>query len=239
MEQEYIIREGNPGLVLLFGGWGAGPELFREYSVPEGYDFLLCYDYRDMSFDRSVLEGYRKIRLAAWSMGVWAAGQVFGDGIKPEEESGERPETRFGNGTGDLIWENRTAIGGTPFPIDDFRGIPEAVFDGTLTRLSWIVLEKFRRRMCGASLEHFMAHLPHRNVDELKEELVCIRDAVKASPGVCSFKWDTAIVGSSDMIFPASNQIDAWKSLGVEVQLVEGARHYDPSVFRKVLKPFE
>ena len=72
----------------------------------------MCWDYRDLDFDAGVLEGYSTTRVLAWSMGVWVAGQVL---------SGM-----------DMAPGYRVAVNGTPFPIHDSLGIPEAVFDGTL-----------------------------------------------------------------------------------------------------------
>ena len=120
MEQRFIKKENNPRLLLFFAGWGSDEHLFSR-PVEDGYDYLLCFDYRTLDFDYSLLDGYREIRLLAWSreirllawsMGVWVAGQVL---------------------TGkDYPWQMRLAVGGTPFPIDDRKGIPEAIFRATL-----------------------------------------------------------------------------------------------------------
>lgn len=225
MKQEYIIREdGNRGVVLMFGGWGSGPELFGCYAVPAGYDFILCYDYREMDFDYSILDGYSKVRLVAWSMGVWAAGHVFGSGKDARNALAGSP-----------VWESRIAIGGTPFPIDDSMGIPVNIFAGTLENLSEITLAKFRRRMCGPEMGHFMEHLPGRGLDELRDELDSIGKAVAACPCDSGFGWDMAVIGGSDMIFPPQNQKNAWENLGVELHEAEDARHYEPSIFKFVL----
>lgn len=90
---------------------GSDENLFRR-TVAEGYDCLLCFDYRTLEFDYSLLDGYREIRLLAWSMGVWVAGQILSGHTYP--------------------WKMKLAVNGTPFPIDDRRGIAEAVFHGTL-----------------------------------------------------------------------------------------------------------
>lgn len=39
---------------------------------------MLCYDYRTLEFDASLLKEYREINVIGWSMGVWAATQVMG-----------------------------------------------------------------------------------------------------------------------------------------------------------------
>ncbi len=36
-------------------------------------DYMICYDYRTLDFDTSILEQYRQVNVVAWSMGVWAA----------------------------------------------------------------------------------------------------------------------------------------------------------------------
>lgn len=92
----------------VFAGWGADEHLFN-YPVAEGYDYLLCFDYRTLDFDYALLDGYQSIHLAAWSMGVWAASCIF---------SGK-----------DYPWESLVAINGTPCPVHDCYGIPEAVLE--------------------------------------------------------------------------------------------------------------
>ena len=55
MKQDFIIKNDNSSLLLVFGGWGTWTGLFSEGPFPEGYDVLLCYDYRTMDFDPSAL----------------------------------------------------------------------------------------------------------------------------------------------------------------------------------------
>ena len=76
MKQRFIKKENNPRLLLFFAGWGSDERLF-DRPVADGYDYLLCFDYRSPDFDYALLDGYREIRLLAWSMGVWAAGQTL------------------------------------------------------------------------------------------------------------------------------------------------------------------
>lgn len=217
--------EGASGLLLFFSGWGAEPCMFREGATDESaaYDILMLWDYRDMSFDARILSGYKEVRVLAWSMGVWAAGQVL-----------SQPGL---NGCANGM---RLAVNGTPFPIHDRMGIPEAVFDGTLASLSDRTLGKFRRRMCGSSeaLEQLMSCSLHRTVDELREELSAIREAVlngaEHSNASGNFAWSHAVTGSGDLIFPAANQTEAWKGLDVPVSLLD-IPHYDSSLFRKLL----
>lgn len=213
MKQLFIKKEGNPRLLLFFAGWGSDENLFR-YAVPEGYDYLLCFDYRTLDFDYSLLAGYREIRLLAWSMGVWVAGETLKDREYP--------------------WQMKLAVNGTPYPIDDRRGIPEQIFQGTLEHFSEPTLVRFRRRICGTAeqVKVFLSHCPYRTVDELGEELAALEKLIK-SAGSPSFGWDRAIIGTRDKIFPPASQEEAWK--GTEVLKAE-VEHYDAALFAGLLE---
>lgn len=212
MKQTFIKKEGNNRLILFFSGWGSESKMFG-HPVPEGYDYMLCHDYTEPGFDYAALEGYSHIRLLAWSMGVWVAGKLF--------------EGR------NLPWEMRIAVNGTISPIDDSKGIPTAIFEGTLAAMSPATIAKFRRRMCDGSdgLASFMAHGPERTAEDLKAELQAIRDAVLASPAPC-FTWDKAVIGQRDKIFPPENQRLAHS--GTRIEETDSA-HYDEQLFRLCL----
>lgn len=149
----------------------------------------------------------------AWSMGVWVACQALAGKEYP--------------------YGMRLAVNGTPFPIHDTKGIPEAIFQGTLENFSEPVLIRFRRRICGsaAQVKTFLSHHPYREVDDLHQELAALWTAVKARPAV-EWTWDKAVVGTNDKIFPPQNQREAWQ--GVAVEEVD-AEHYDEELFRELL----
>lgn len=213
MKQLFIKKENSPRLLLFFVGWGSDENLFRR-TVAEGYDCLLCFDYRTLEFDYSLLDGYREIRLLAWSMGVWVAGQILSEHTYP--------------------WEMKLAVNGTPFPIDDRRGIAEAVFHGTLENFSDAALARFRRRICGGAgqVKEFLSHQPYRTTEELGAELAALEHEVgKVQPA--AFVWDKAIIGLCDKIFIPANQRAAWT--GTEVMEVE-AEHYDTVLFDRLLE---
>ena len=108
MKQVYIIKNRHPRLLLFFAGWGADETPFKDYQSADS-DNMLCYDYRTLEFDASLLKEYREINVIGWSMGVWAATQVMGKLQKTD--------------TAPVI-KNSIAINGTPYPIDDTYGIP-------------------------------------------------------------------------------------------------------------------
>lgn len=129
------------------------------------------------------------------------------------------------------------AINGTPFPIDDMRGIPPAIFEGTLNNLNEATLQKFRRRMCGSgsAFQAFLEIAPQRPVEELKEELAAIGRQYSELPP-STFVWNKAIIGESDHIFPPKNQEQAWQKYCNEIQRYDGA-HYDEKILKENLAP--
>lgn len=159
---------------------GNGRTAFLHYH-PADRDLLVCYDYRSLDFDFSLPEGYEDIRVVGWSMGVWAASQVLGRSCLPITES--------------------VAVNGTMTPVDDSRGIPNAIYEGTLKGLNDVTLRKFFRRMCGSAvlLEDFLTRSPGRSTDEVKEELLLIaKQAECLAPA--RFCWSKAVIGKGDLI---------------------------------------
>ena len=108
-------------------------------------------------FDSNLIGNYKSIDVIAWSMGVWAASQAIGS---------------MG-----LEVNSAIAINGTTHPIDDSKGIPQAIFQGTLDGLNDATLKKFQRRMCGSteSYKLFIEVAPHR-----KKKSLPIRNMIAA-----------------------------------------------------------
>ena len=157
MKQTFIIRNNGKHLLLFFAGWGMDETPFRHIH-PTECDWMICYDYRSLEFDTTLIQAYSKISLIAWSMGVWAASQVMK----------QYPS---------LPVSQSTAINGTLYPIHETEGITPSVFEGTLQGLNAQTLLKFQRRMCGSAADYkaFQTIAPKRPVEELKEELAAIR----------------------------------------------------------------
>lgn len=216
MEHIYIRYRGSDRLLLVFGGWGTDARLLSMPLPEDGTDIMLCYDYRSLDFDPSLLSRYRGIRLLAWSMGVWVASRVLASLPLP--------------------WERRVAFNGTPFPVDDHRGIPVGVYEGTMHGFSDMVLAKFRRRMCGTPdvLRQFMEHAPGRGAGALGEELRALHAAVVCHADAHLLQWDLAVVGLRDRIFPPANQLAAWQGRA-EVRTVDVA-HYDAGLLERLLR---
>ena len=205
MRHEFVKREGNSRLILIFAGWGMDATPFRHISRP-GYDTLVLWDYRDLTADWSLVSEYEEIVLIAWSMGVYAASMSI-HAI-------------------DRQISTRIAVNGTLSPVDNLRGIPEAIFEGTASSLDERNLRKFFRRMCGdrQTTERFMLAAPSRPVGELVDELRAIYpEPWFANPKVS--EWDLAVIGRDDAIFPACNQQRAWQ--GTPVAVVDRPHYID------------
>lgn len=217
MEQIFLKKDGKDRLLLIFGGWGTWPGLFAGCEFRDDTDVMLCFDYRTSGFSWKMLDAYSNVRLLAWSMGVRMAAEVFSSG-SPSPQA--------------FTWDRKIAVGGTMHPIDDLRGIPVAIFNGTLDRMSPQVLDRFNRRMCGKDLTWFQSCGQDRTAQELKDELAALK-AVCGLP-VPDFRWDIAVGGTSDMIFPIASQRTAWMEAGVP--LVEaGCTHYSRMLFDRLL----
>lgn len=220
MKRVYIVHENHPRLLIFFAGWGADETPFKDYR-PANSDYMICYDYRDLSFDPQIFRNYKQLIIIGWSMGVWAASQVLG--------------RIMASGSTLPIICGAVAINGTPFPIDEERGIPPTIYHGTLDGLTGASLHKFLRRMCANSTEFkkFLAVTPRRPLEELRDELAAIEATYTAQPAY-AFEWGTAVVSTEDRIIPPDNQRRAWMH---NHRLIEiETAHYDPELFEKYLE---
>ena len=207
MKQYFIEQRHLPSLTLFFAGWGMDERPFLHYH-PADRDLLVCYDYRSLDFDFSLTERYEDIRVVGWSMGVWAASQVLGRSC--------------------LSITDSLAVNGTMTPVDDSRGIPDAIYEGTLKGLNDVTLRKFFRRMCGSAvlLEDFLTRSPGRSTDEVKEELLLIaKQAECLAPA--RFCWSKAVIGKGDLIFVPACQRKARSELRVPVEEEDMAHYSD------------
>ncbi len=211
MKQIFTEKRGSDRLLILFAGWGSDQNIFGNFQK-DGYDTLICFDYNDLSFDYSAVEGYGHIEVIGWSFGVWVASQIAEN----------------------IDVAHSVAINGTPHPIDDNYGIPEAIFEGTLSTFSASTLSKFRRRMCGSSsgVREFLALEPCRSIESLHSELSALKSAYLESKK-SKFKWSRAVVGLQDMIVPTANQLRYWSENSIEIVEVDEP-HFSVSLFKAI-----
>ncbi len=184
-----LCGDNASSLLLFFSGWSAPPELFTSLEADKDTDVIICYDYRDLSFDED-LSHYKEIHLVAWSMGVRMAELALG---------------------GRYSFASATAINGTPCPIDNAYGIPSDIFLGTLNGLTPGTLLRFNRRMCGTrEILGGYQSASARPFDEVRDELMSIHNHCLHTVGG-PILWTRAIIGTGDRIFPSANQLAYWK----------------------------
>ncbi|MBE2895339.1 DUF452 family protein [Pasteurellaceae bacterium HPA106] len=185
MQFHWFKRAGKRKLILYFAGWSSAPNAVEHWVIPDDCDALACFDYRTLDFSPD-LRAYDEITVVAWSLGVWVAQQVLGQGLP-------------------IV--NSIAINGTGLPIDDDFGIPQAVFSATLQHLDAAGRVKFERRMCGTrEILRVYQQFPARALAEIYDELAALERAINAAPKR-TFRWHKAIIGIHDRIFPAESQV--------------------------------
>ena len=215
MNIDFLRRSGSPTLELFFAGWGMDSRPFAwaaDAPHTADCDFAVCYDYTDIQLDKvnqanAKLHGYSKVRVRAWSLGVYAASLVLPD-------------------MGCAI-STAVAINGTLWPVDDELGIPHAVYDATAANLTAESLERFNRRMCGAHRAVFEQRRPLRSVDSLRAELLHIRECAADRTRPQFTGWTQAVLSSRDKIFPIANMRRAWAATP---QLELDEPHYMPDI---------
>ena len=207
-------------LIILFLGWGFPPEAFSGL-LKQGFDILILSGYDGMTgqeIEREIKEAtpydmsgsnlwYKEIVVIGWSFGIKAASLFL-------------KQTR-------IPVTMRLAVNGTESHIDDQRGIPARVFEGTLSGLSDTTLRKFRLRCAGSreKLEKQLDGVPVEklaDIDSLRKELEWF-GSLPAEPISKLAIWDKAVIGDADHIFPSANQLAAWE--GYDIFTVKDMPH--------------
>jgi biotin synthesis protein BioG len=186
MQFNWLNQQNNSSLILFFNGWGMDANAVSSLTG-DGFDLLEINDYSTFNPMPAVHE-YEQTILIAWSLGLIAAAR---SGIKA-----------------DLA----IAINGTLRPIDDKFGIPPAIFQGTIDNWHERGRNKFNRRMCGdrETLAHFNSTPPMRSIEAQRQELIAIRDSIRAAAEPTNI-FDVAIISSGDRIVPPTAQNAYWR----------------------------
>ena len=213
MQCKFIDKNDNRRLIVIFAGWAMDSTPF-EGLHRHGYDIMVVWDYRDFILDWNCTAPYDEICIVAWSLGVYAAAAA-------SAPIAARVTLRL-------------AVNGTLAPVGALRGIPPAIFQGTLDGLDERNLVKFYRRVAGSreAYARFAAAMPRRDISELKAELEEFLPRDFFAP-VLDSRFDRAVISRDDAIFPASNQWRAWED--TPRILVDGAHLPD---FQTILDRF-
>ncbi len=191
MNYKWLNKQNNSTCILFFNGWGMDENAIKKIDFKE-FDLCMYYNYCDFE-NIEFVEGYKNIYLIAWSLGVWAA-DIFISNIE-------------------INIKKKIAINGTPKPIDNIMGIPEKIFERTLSTLNPRNKTKFDMRMFGGKsiFDENGVLLSKRSFEDQKNELQKIFELNKLYQ-TSNNKWDIAYIGKNDMIFPYKNQIEYWKT---------------------------
>lgn len=196
MITKWLQKNNNNKCIVFMNGWGCDEHPFEQLHSND-YDVISCYDYRTILLPKEIdrlFELYEEVHLVAWSLGVFTANLLF----KNKKD----------------LFKSTLAINGTVEAIDNLKGIPPAIFQGTIDGLNERNLEKFQMRMCGgrASYADFKEHAPKRELEDQREELISLQKLVQNH----FTDWNiftSSMIGGKDMIFPFENLKLAWKEL--------------------------
>lgn len=181
----------EPRLALIFAGWGMDEHMFMSLRRG-GYDIAVAFAYHTAADLPAWIEDYKEICVIAWSYGV-----------------GMAERTLLANPHWPVTL--KVAINGTPTPVNDVTGIPEAIYQGTLNGLNERSVYKFYRRMCLSADEfgRWKEAMPERSLDSLIEELKLFGNLKR----IHSIIWNTVFIARHDAIIPTQNQLNAWKEI--------------------------
>jgi biotin synthesis protein BioG len=215
MNKLYLNSGNASTLIIVFLGWGFPLEAFQSLHSPGCHILLLCgyENYTPDQVDEIVKDDqhssscYKEVVVIGWSFGVKAAAMFIAETSLPISL--------------------RLAVNGTEYHIDDNRGIPKTIFDGTLNGLSPRTLQKFRLRCAGSktTFDKLFNSLTSSgsNIEQLRHELEWFAN-LPAQPYASSHSlWDKVIIGENDKIFPAANQKNAW--VGYDVFNLPNVEH--------------
>jgi len=201
MKYRFIDNNSNE-LIVFFNGWGMDGNLLNHFDN-EDKDILIFFDYHNDTVLPTVnLKKYESTYIIAWSMGVFIANQLA-----------------------DKLNQNITksiAICGSPYPVHNEYGIPVKIFDLTCKGLRLAGTDKFFQQMFAGS-DNSLFNRPQRELFEQIDELNNLKD-VSIDANMNNFKWDVALVGVKDRIFPARNLVSYWNDKTKLVQ--EEMPHY-------------
>ena len=183
----------NNKLIVFFGGWSFD---FRPFECLESnnYDVLMFYDYNNLEIPSKIPDYEEKI-LITWSMGVFIAYYL----------KDKLPE-----------FNRKIAINGTPYPVDNERGIPFRTFDLTLKHAQTGLKQKFYENVFANEefLKKYLKTPVERTIQNRVEELNALNTLIKNTPVTYDGEfYDSAIVSNKDRIIPFKNQMNMWQNL--------------------------
>ena len=213
MRQLFLNHDRGSELILFFSGFGQDPRPFAPLTGETAV--YMVYDYADPApLDPEALEGFERISLVAWSMGVmtapWSAAPLKDRIVRA------------------------AAVNGTPWGIaltEDEPGIPRALWQETAAAMDADGLERFVSLMTLGG-RYYREHRPRRTPPECRRELEALLALRERHPRLTPFEYTEIISGRRDRIFPPALTRAAFAGRGVREY--PGA-HFDERLFAALL----
>ena len=211
MKAKWLHKNNSKKLIIFFNGWSLDENIVNHLQSQE-YDVLMFFDYENLEITEEILSqirAYQQTYLIAWSFGVWALSETM--------DKFEKPSAAI-------------ALNGTPIPIDNSLGIPQKIFDFTLSTLSERTYENFFRNMFWDFKDVFFKGLPKREIENQKQELAQIKhlSAVRENEHR-NFCFDRVIISQHDKIIQAKNQMNYWQNEyqdgNCRISIIENSGH--------------
>lgn len=193
MKYHWLNKQNNTELIVFFTGWSFDEKPF-EFLDCGSADVLFVYDYNEISaLEKEIFTKYTKKTLLTWSMGVFAA-YLLKDELKD--------------------FNQKIAINGTPFPVDDEFGIPQKPFLLTLRHAKTGLEGKFYQNIFEKEeeFEKYSKTPVRRSIENRVEELKSLYKKIKSTKFDYENFYDFSLISTNDKIIPTKNQIKFWQN---------------------------
>ena len=220
------INNQSKKVILFFAGWGMDWHPFSHLSTSE-YDVVIFYNYTNLEADfplHKTLQEASQINIIAFGTGVWAASSMFDRYFYQLSQKGRFRSLRI------LKKINKSiALNGTLCPVSNIWGIPQRLFNSTLSALnkeldtnkytmgSSKCIKKYLWRMCKNEDEYnkYLSAPSQRGLEDVRNELMALKENYIFSNSIF---WNKIVIGSDDISIPAKNQLRFWSEyeLGID-----------------------
>lgn len=189
--KKFFVDNNSSQILVILVGFALDEKPFRIMETKDS-DYLYLYDYSDLAFEFDFSK-YKGKSVLAFSYGVFILGLLA---------------EKFSN------FDKKVFVNGTFNPIDKDFGINPKIFDLTLSNLSEESILKFYAKMFDNSLdyEYFLENFPNRNIQNLKNELLNIKNLVITNKNN-TLRPDKVCISKGDKIFPQKSQHNFWKNM--------------------------
>lgn len=195
MRVHFLRKNSQQSLIIFALGWGTDHSVLAHLTaqIPDYYDIVCIYDYKTIENIDYLTTPYKQTLLAAWSFGVWASEVMF---------------------SSQVTFLRAVAFCASPVPLSDELGIGAKRLEVTIRGFKKHGVESFNSMVYANEIELNIS----RETDEMIEELATlVTNATKHTD--THIKWDKAIIGEKDSIFPLKNMLTYWSSRSIILPL--------------------